>query len=206
MLPMLKFAADSQEHSVSATVDALALHFNLSDAEKREMLPSGAQAVFTNRVGWASTYLKKAGLLESSGRGKFRITSRGLEVLKENPAILNATYLKRFPEFNEFRTQAKSAETLESTAAVATEPQQTPQEILDSTAEELRRTLAQELIDQIKSCTPQFFEKLVVTLLCYGLWRVSPGRGRGRRTERRWWCRWNHQRGQIRIGRRLYSG
>jgi restriction system protein len=80
MLPLLQLASDGQEHSLSEAADALAGYFELPDEETKELLPSGKQSKFDNRVGWARTYLKQAGLLESTGRGLFRITDRGLDV------------------------------------------------------------------------------------------------------------------------------
>ena len=85
MLPLLKEVSDKEVHSMHVVVEALASTFKLTDEDRRELLPSGGQAVFTNRVGWARTYLKKAGLLESPKRSMVRITPRGLEVLKEAP-------------------------------------------------------------------------------------------------------------------------
>lgn len=84
MLPLLKLLVDKQEHSLRETIEALAEEFGLTEPERKELLPSGQQPVFDNRVGWARTYMKKAGLLETTRRGYFRITDRGLEVLKQN--------------------------------------------------------------------------------------------------------------------------
>ncbi len=81
MLPLLKILRDGQEHSLSEVIETLANELQLTDEDRKELLPSGKQAKFDNRVGWARTYLKKAGLLESTGRGKFCITERGLELL-----------------------------------------------------------------------------------------------------------------------------
>ena len=85
MLPLLKKASDQQEHSLQSLIEALADDFNLTDSERRDFLPSGRQPVFNNRVGWARTYLKKAGLLSSPKRGIMQITERGLQILKDNP-------------------------------------------------------------------------------------------------------------------------
>lgn len=97
MLPLLRFAEDKQEHSVRDAVDALADEFKLTTEERRELLPSGQQEIFTNRVGWARLYLNKAGLFETPKRGFLQITERGLQVLKENPKKINAAFLDRFP-------------------------------------------------------------------------------------------------------------
>jgi restriction system protein len=89
MLPLLGFAADREEHSLRETIEALADQFELTDEERRDLLPSGRQATFDNRVGWARTYMKKAGLLESTRRGYYRITDRGTDVIGQNPPEIN---------------------------------------------------------------------------------------------------------------------
>ena len=107
MFPLLKFSSDRQEHSLREAIDCLADHFNLSDEERKELLSSGQQAIFANRVGWARTYLKKATLIESTRRGYFRLTERGINVLKENPQEINAKFLYQFDEFKKFLTIKK---------------------------------------------------------------------------------------------------
>jgi len=109
MLPLLRFLADMKEHSLLETVDHTSKEFNLSNDERKQLLPSGARLI-NNRVTWARTYLGKAGLLEGTRRGHFRITERGLQVLKENPNEINKKYLQRFPEFVKFVKVAKKAE------------------------------------------------------------------------------------------------
>ena len=104
MLPLLKFIGDKKEHSVREAVDSLSEYFKLTNEERRELLQSGQQEVFVNRVGWARTYMKKAGLLESTRRGYFKITDRGLQVLEKNPNKINVKYLDQYKEFKEFRT------------------------------------------------------------------------------------------------------
>ena len=99
MLPLLRYAADEQEHSVREAIDALADQFRLTDEERKELLPSGGQATFDNRVGWARTYMKKAGLLESPRRSYFKITDRCLQALKTNPESINNWFLQQYPEF-----------------------------------------------------------------------------------------------------------
>jgi restriction system protein len=86
MLPLLRLASDGKEHSLRETIERLADEFDLSEEERKELLPSGSQATFDNRVGRARTYMKKAGLVESTRRGFFRITPKGLKAL-ENPII-----------------------------------------------------------------------------------------------------------------------
>jgi restriction system protein len=178
MLPFLKLIDDGQEHIVSEITDALAQQFGLTNVDRKELLPSG-QSRFDNRVEWSRTHLKKAGLLESTGRGKFRITERGLEVLKSNPAKINLRFLMQFPEFVEFRNASRQADRQDEKDE---EPDRTPEEVLESGYQNLRRTLARELLDRIKNCSPRFFEKLVVDLLVamgYGGSRKDAGQAVG---------------------------
>src|SRR5574339_467041 len=98
MLPLLKIAEDSQEHSGHEFLSKLAEHFELSDDELNEVLPSGKQTRFYNRVGWARTYLIKSKLLEMTTRSGYQITERGKDVLKSNPSRIDMNYLRRFPE------------------------------------------------------------------------------------------------------------
>jgi len=129
------------------------------------MLPSGAQAVFDNRVGWAKAYLLKSGLLESPRRSFFKITARGKQVLDENPPLINAAYLKQFPEYLEFsKPQGNSGKNQVSVDEIS-ESQATPEEILDASYQKIRSALAQELLLKIKASPPVFFERLVVELL-----------------------------------------
>lgn len=162
MLPLLNLASDQQEHSLTEAYDGMAQQFNISDSERNELLPSGRQSRFDNRVGWARTYLKKADLIESTGRGKFRITKRGLDALKRNPNKIDREFLRQYPEFREFQARQNNPQDGEEAVEVH---DKTPDEVLDSAYQVLRRTLAQDLLDRIKSNSPKFFENLVVDLL-----------------------------------------
>ena len=106
-MPFLKYLSDSKEHSFREAIEHLSNEFKLSKEEKEEILPSGQQPVINNRIGWARTYMLKAGLLEAPKRGYLKISERGLDVLKEKPAQINVKYLEKFPEFIEFRTTRK---------------------------------------------------------------------------------------------------
>ena len=97
MLPLMQYCKDGQEHSISDTVDALAKHFKLTDEERKTLLPSGVQEVFRNRVAWAKSHLKMAGLLANPRRGIYQITQRGHEVLAKPPPALNLRFLHQFP-------------------------------------------------------------------------------------------------------------
>jgi restriction system protein len=157
-LPLLNIAGDGREHSLGEAISVLAAQFSLSEDKRKELLPSGRQAKFDNRAGWARTYLKKAGLLESIERGKFRITKRGREVLAENPGSIDIKFLTRYPEFAEFH-RATKRETGKDDIA------QTPEEALESAYQSLNRALAQEVLERVRACSPGFFEKLVLDLL-----------------------------------------
>jgi restriction system protein len=182
MLPFMKTIRDKREHAFGDIADTLAKAFRLTEAGKREILPSGIQTRFDNRVGWARTYLKKAGLLESAGRGKFRITERGIQVLNSNPASINVKFIRQFPEFIEFQKSARS----ENKDEKDDEPNQTPEESLETSYQNLRRELAQELLDRIKNLSPKFFERLVVDLLVamgYGGSRKDAGQAVGQSSD-----------------------
>ncbi len=175
MLPLLRFAADGNDHARREAVDVLAKEFQLTPAEQTELLPSGQQAIFNNRVGWANSYLKKAGLLEAPRRGVLRITARGTQVLNENPARVDVKFLERYPEFIEFRVASRSNRETESTESDSAAGAQTPEESLELAHQSIRLSLAQDILSRILSCSPTFFERLVVELL------VKMGYGGSRR-------------------------
>lgn len=180
MLPLLIFAGDGKEHSLREAIEALAVKFRLNDEERHELLPSGRQATFDNRVGWSRTYLKKAGLLLSPKRSYFQITDRGRAVLDRQPASINVAYLRQFPEFQEFQLgQGKDTEIVlpEETERI------TPEESIETAYQRARAGLAAELLQTIKECSSEFFERLVVDLLVkmgYGGTRKDAGRAIGK--------------------------
>ncbi len=162
MLPLLSLATDGKEPFLRDAIEFLADQLGLTDEERREHLPSGRQAVFTNRVAWARTYLKQAGPLESTRRAYFKITGKGRQVYSENPTGVDIKYLERFPEFLEFKTRRKEKDAMNGEEIT---PEQTPDESLEAAYQKVRKELAQELLKQIKQCSPAFFENLVVDLL-----------------------------------------
>lgn len=164
MLPLLKAVKDQKEYKLNDIVDILANEFKLSEEERKELLPSGQSFLFGNRVGWARTYLKKAGLLDSPKRGYLIITQRGLDVLKQNPKEVNVALLQQFSEFLEFQSSKRDDNITENTI-VQSESIQTPEEILENSYQDIRKSLAQELLDKITKLSPSFFERLVVELL-----------------------------------------
>jgi restriction system protein len=177
MLPFLQLASDGEEHSIHEVVESLAGLFKVTEEEQSILLPSGQQPIFYNRVGWARTYLKKAKLLEDPRRGYFRITSRGREVLQSNPDRIDMKYLRKFPEYIEFRESAReAAETsqVEEVLGVLT-----PEEALEEAYQKIREDLVDDVLKAVKKTSPGFFEKLVVELL------VKMGYGGSRRNAAR---------------------
>lgn len=179
MRPFLEYHSDGKEHSFRETVEKLAEKFGLTDNERTELLPSGQQAVFDNRVGWARTYLKKANLIESHRRGFNKITQRGLEALSQKMKNIDTKYLCQFEEFNSFKSlKNKKNEEPEITAN-----EKTPQELLESAYQKIKEDLADSLLTQVKNCSPSFFERLVVELIVkmgYGGTRQDAGKAIGK--------------------------
>jgi len=161
MLPVLKEISDRHEHSLQNLIEVLAGRFKLTESERQELLPSGGQFIFHNRVGWARTYLKKAGLLSTPKRGVMQITDRGLQVLSDNPSRIDNKVLRQFPEFLEFQGAKEETSTGPETVA----EQLDPQENIEAGYQRIRKELSAELLTRIKSCSPSFFERLVVELL-----------------------------------------
>lgn len=165
MLPLLKLAGDGGVHSKRNTVPELALQFGLTEAEQKELLPSGKQEIFDNRVGWARTYLKKALLIDYVQRGQFRITDRGKQVLAENPARIDNAFLCRFPEFIEFKQRSRPAANEENGPVAAAADTDTPDDLMATGYLNSRRQIEDAVLERVKSCSPEFFERLVVKLL-----------------------------------------
>ena len=184
MLPFLKALSDGEEHELAEIVQTLADHFKLSEAEQRELLPSGKQTVFRNRIGWAKTYLQKAKLLESPKRARYKITERGKSLLSDNPADINSEYLLRYDEFVQFKDlrHDKSEEETGQKFINIDKSDQTPDEVLENAYQKLKNDLASELLDVIKGCTPAFFERLVdlVIAMGYGGSRKDAGQAMGK--------------------------
>ena len=181
MLPLMRYCADEKEHSISETTDALAELFKLTEIERKALLPSGVQEVFRNRIAWAKSHLKMAGLLASPKRGIYKITERGLEVVKKNPSNINLKFLSQFSEYLAFRnTHRKPPESTEETEH---DQHNTPEEDLESAHEKIRDSLASEVMEKIRTCSPSFFERLVVDVIVkmgYGGTRQDAGKAIGR--------------------------
>lgn len=185
MLPVLKLAADGEEHKFRQAVEELAEEFNLSTEERNELLPSGSQAVFNNRVGWARSYLKQAGLVASSKRGFFTITRIGTELLSTNPEKIDILVLEQYPEFVEFKNRKKDKSENEAQVEkfIEQESTLTPEDTLASAYKQLRSVLESEVLSSVKEASPSFFERLVVDLLVkmgYGGSRQDAGKALGK--------------------------
>ena len=166
MLPLLKFAGDGKEHSMREAIESLAKQFDLSPDERQALLPSGQSLVFDNRVSWARTYLKQAGLLESPRKGTIRITERGIQVLDQNPDRIDVNFLKRYDEFRKFRARGGSgAAGHKAHGEAAKDSIATPEEMFSTAYETLEQSLAGDLLEQVRKASPGFFERLVVQLL-----------------------------------------
>lgn len=178
----MQFASDGKEHSLRESIEYLAKYFNLTDEERKELLPSGKQPIFDNRVGWARTHLKKAGLLESPSRSICKITPRGIEILTKRPSSININVLKQFSDYLEFIGAANNGKTAIIENSESTN-QDTPEETLEYAYQKIRQTLAQDLLIKVRGCSPSFFEQLVVELLVkmgYGGSIKEAGRAIGR--------------------------
>ena len=168
-LPLLREVADGQERSTRDVRERLGKTLHLTADELNEVLPSGHQTRFANRVAWAHVYLKQAGLLESQRRGIYRITSRGSDLLRSPPPRVDIPYLMRYPEFVEFRAARgdnsqgdDASEQLETVVAAA---ELTPDEQIRLGYQRWRDSLAAQLRARVQEVSPTFFEHLVVELL-----------------------------------------
>jgi len=184
MLPLLRLASDSVEKPFRDAVERLADEFSLTDEERTEMLPSGTAHVFGNRVGWARSYLKQAGLLDAPKRGVFRITSDGKALLATSPPKIDNNLLNQYASFRAFRVRGKEGEGSAPTLPFAeTASEQTPEDAMALAYQRVRKNLEGELLEQVKTASPAFFERLVVDLIVamgYGGTLQDAGRAIGR--------------------------
>lgn len=186
MLPLLKTMSDEKTHKLRELIEILAVHFRLSEDEKKELLPSGSQAIFDNRVGWAKFYLEKANLLKTEKRGSYHITDLGQNFLKSNPAELRTKDLEEFKAFKEFKQSINVKNEIDDNDQgnhENGESSKTPEEALEYAYLKLKNDLSRDLLDTIKNCSPAFFEKLVIDLLTkmgYGGSRKDAGRALGK--------------------------
>lgn len=187
MLPLMLLSQDGEERSIRATITDLAAQLELSDEDLSEMLPSGRQRTFDNRVHWAKTFLTKAGLLELPRRGWFRITDRGRAAVADGPPRIDMSFLERYPEYVEWRLASKTssddATSRTPTSSVEADDDATPLEQIEAGYRTVRAELRSELKQMVIESDPAFFEQLVVDVLLamgYGGSRTDAGRAIGR--------------------------
>lgn len=190
MLPLLEALSDGTEHLLRELVGQISDRFRLTEEERQRLLPSGQQTFIANRVGWARTYLKKAGLAKSAGRGRIQISEEGRRLLDEKPAKIDSAFLERYPGYIQFKQSWRNAPDTDGTDAdklpvqpPPPTPDQTPEEAIETAYRDLRAALADEVLDRVRSCSPQFFERLVVQLLVamgYGGSLADAGKAVGR--------------------------
>ncbi len=156
----LRAVQDGELHTAKEVREIIAVDMQITDSDRAEMLPSGKQSTFDNRVAWARTYLDKAGLIETPLRGKYRITEAGKKALASGEEI-NLKYLEKFEKFKEFH----SVTAVNTTESAEEEKDESPMEVLDLAFQQVTATLASQLMDEVMKLTPTEFEKLVVKLL-----------------------------------------
>ena len=163
--PVLRIIEDGKEWAMKDVTDRVADYFQLSEEERDAMLPSGNSRVIVNRVGWARTYLKEAGLVEATRRGFIRISGSGKKVLAECPEHIDMKFLERFPSFIAFRERKRKPANTDSSSSVIADTSKTPDDSIVDAYQELRDALSDELLQQVLEMSDKFFEKLVVDLL-----------------------------------------
>lgn len=182
--PLLDVAADGREHSLREAREQLKAHFALSGEDIAELVPSGTQTKFDNRVAWSKSYLVQAKALSSPRRGYFRITDRGRELLRQGHERIDIKILNQYPEFVDFHTSpAQDREAPASEANAVESISETPEEVLQRAYQGMRNELASELLARIKENSPSFFENLVVDFMVamgYGGSRADAGKSIGR--------------------------
>lgn len=179
--PLLEIATDGKEHSLKEAREKIAEYFNLTDEDRAELLPSGNQTKFDNRVAWAKSYFVQAKVLESPRRAYFKITDRGKKLLAQGHERIDVKVLNQYPEFVEFHTPSKQNKSV-PTPSPEEGISETPEEVLQKAYQSIRSDLAGEILERIKINSPAFFENLVIDLMVamgYGGSRVDAGQSVG---------------------------
>jgi restriction system protein len=180
MLPLLNFLGDKKEHSLNEAIEHVTKVFNLSEKERKELLPSGSEPIIKNRIRWARLYLDRAGLIESAKRGFYKITERGIEILNEKPSKINVKFLRRFPEFVQFKGTRRERKKVPVQKKIT--ESLNPMELLEQAHQRIQAELADDLLREIKKATPQFLENVIVELMVkmgYGGSRKDAGQAIG---------------------------
>ena len=165
MKPLLIAVSDGETYKMKDVTALLAEQLNLSSDDLAEMLPSGRQTVFKNRVGWAKTYLKKAGLLDSPARATIVITNAGKQVVADNPEKIDSKYLEQFPSFVDFASAPEPLDDSNPASEVSKPSDLTPDDQLEDAYKEINDSLASDLLSEVLKIPPYTFEKFVVDLL-----------------------------------------
>ena len=165
MLPALRVLGKQSPQTSTEVRRALATEFNLTDADLAELLPSGRQTTFANRVAWAYSYLKQAALIGSSKRGLYEITERGRGILAENPKRIDIQFLSRFQEFEAFRKPGQEPFAIGPSVLPIAPHDLTPDEQIRAGYKRLRESLAIQLLERVQSVSPSSFEQLVIDVL-----------------------------------------
>lgn len=165
MKPLLVAVSDGETYKMKDVTALLAEQLNLSSDDLAEMLPSGRQTVFKNRVGWAKTYLKKAGLLDSPARATIVITNAGKQVVADNPEKIDSKYLEQFPSFVDFASAPEPLDESNPAPAAPKPSDLTPDDQLEDAYKEINDSLASDLLTEVLKIPPYTFEKFVVDLL-----------------------------------------
>jgi restriction system protein len=174
--PLLRICADGKEWSCAAAREPIASQFGLTDEDLKELLPSGTQTRFVNRLAWAKIYLERAGLLAKTRRGYFEITDAGRRVLENCPPIIGISFLNNFDAFQGFRNRSSGAD--DEPESQDDSGVETPEEQLQSAHSKLREDLAREILSIVRAASPEFFERLVLKLMLamgYGSARTDAG-------------------------------
>lgn len=161
MKPFLDILSDGNSYTIKEIREIISKEFNLSKEDLKEMLPSGTQTVFANRVQWAGTYLFKAGLLTKPSRGVFAINEAGKAVIEKNPEVIDVQYLTQFESFREFQSPKTDTETKGADSNVL----ETPDFAFEDSFKKINESLIDEILIEIVKFTPGAFEQLVVDLL-----------------------------------------
>jgi restriction system protein len=174
MLPLLKYCADNpKEHRLDELINIIIKHFQLTEEERNQLLPSGKQEIIDNRVGWARSHLKIAGLLEDPKRGYVKITQLGTETIAKNPQDINVRFLNQFEQYRKYNINRRNSVNLKDNEIEKEVEETPPLEMIETGIEILNNELAERLLEKINSNSPAFFEKLVLDLL------QNMGYGRG---------------------------
>jgi restriction system protein len=183
MLPLLKFSSRGSEFSNREAVDSISKEFRLTDEERNTLQPNGNETITSNRVRWALFYLKRAMLLNSRRKGFYKITDRGIQVLKQNPTQIDRDLLKQFPEYLDFADATKAKKESDLKHDADNTINKTPEEMLEDSYQIIKDDVKSQLLDTVKRCSPMFFEKLVIELLIsmgYGGSALEAGKAIGR--------------------------